>query len=154
LICAPGAPPKLPASLQMQKNPYIYGAPGTIRTSDPQIRSLMLRTLVGKQASAEIFALIKLCAIVVSLRRIASTLAICWRQDPSETRLAIEGNGRVGPRSGHSNLLGSAGHRRTDYLAKMLRAGAICYDGSFSIEPLPVALADAVIDARLSLPAR
>ena len=42
MICAPGAPPKLPASLQMQKNPYIYGAPGTIRTSDPQIRSLML----------------------------------------------------------------------------------------------------------------
>jgi len=45
-------------------------------------------------------------------------------------------------------LLGSAGHRRTDYLVKMLRAGAICYDGSFSIEPLPVALADAVINAR------
>ena len=32
----------------------------------------------------------------------------------------------------------------------MLRADAICYDGSFSIEPLPVALADAVIDARLA----
>ena len=46
------------------------------------------------------------------------------------------------------NLLGSAGHRRTDYLAKMLRADA--YDGSFFIEPLPVALADAVIDARLA----
>jgi hypothetical protein len=32
----------------------------------------------------------------------------------------------------------------------MLRADAIYYDGSFSIEPLPVALADAVIDARLA----
>ena len=49
LICAPGAPPKLPASLQMQKNLYIYGAPGTIRTSDPQIRSLMLLRLARSQ---------------------------------------------------------------------------------------------------------
>jgi len=32
----------------------------------------------------------------------------------------------------------------------MLRADAICYDGCFSLEPLPVALADAVIDARLA----
>ena len=32
----------------------------------------------------------------------------------------------------------------------MLRADAICYDGSFSLEPLPVALADAVIDARFA----
>jgi len=31
----------------------------------------------------------------------------------------------------------------------MMRADAICYDGSFSLEPLPAALADAMTDARL-----
>ena len=76
------------------------GAPGTIRTSDPQIRSLMLRTLVGKQASAEIFALIKLCAIVVVLATNRVNLGDLPAPRSKRNRLTIEamaGRAPIGP---------------------------------------------------------